>query len=172
MISVKQALSIISKVKYNIGTEYIIPEKALGRITSEKVISKTDNPPFNMSAMDGYAVCNKPSNNTYKVVNEIFAGNKVPIGAAPLAQAYAGHQFGNFSPQLGDGRALLLGEIVNVHGHRYDVQLKGSGRTPFSRGGDGKAALGPVLREYLVSEAMNASVKLLGFPSTVRISAW
>ncbi|MEE2934278.1 MAG: YdiU family protein [Pseudomonadota bacterium] len=98
---------------------------------------------------------------------EIFAGNKVPIGAAPLAQAYAGHQFGNFSPQLGDGRALLLGEIVNVHGHRYDVQLKGSGRTPFSRGGDGKAALGPVLREYLVSEAMNA----LGVPTTRALAA-
>ena len=76
MISVKQALLIISKFKYNIGTEYIIPEKALGRIASENIISKTDNPPFNMSAMDGYAVCNKPSNNTYKVVDEIFAGNK------------------------------------------------------------------------------------------------
>ncbi len=76
MISVKQALLIISKFKYNIGTEYIIPEKALGRIASENIISKTDNPPFNMSAMDGYAVCNKPSDNTYKVVDEIFAGNK------------------------------------------------------------------------------------------------
>ena len=98
---------------------------------------------------------------------EIFAGNKVPIGAAPLAQAYAGHQFGSFSPQLGDGRALLLGEIVNVHGYRYDIQLKGSGRTPFSRGGDGKAALGPVLREYLVSEAMHA----LGVPTTRALAA-
>ena len=76
MISVKQALSVIRKLKYNIGTEYIIPEKALGRIASENIISKTDNPPFNMSAMDGYAVCNKSSNNTYKVVDEIFAGNK------------------------------------------------------------------------------------------------
>lgn len=98
---------------------------------------------------------------------EIFAGNKVPTGAVPLAQAYAGHQFGNFSPQLGDGRALLLGEIVNVQGYRYDVQLKGSGRTPFSRGGDGKAALGPVLREYLVSEAMHA----LGVPTTRALAA-
>ena len=76
MISVKQALLIINKFKYNIGTEYIIPEKALGRITSENIISKTDNPPFNMSAMDGYAVCNSPSNNKYKVVDEIFAGRK------------------------------------------------------------------------------------------------
>ncbi len=98
---------------------------------------------------------------------EIFAGNKVPIGAAPLAQVYAGHQFGNFSPQLGDGRALLLGEIVNAQGYRYDVQLKGSGRTPFSRGGDGKAALGPVLREYLVSESMHA----LGVPTTRALAA-
>ena len=76
MISVKQALLIISKFKYNISAEYVIPEKALGRIVSENIISKTDNPPFNMSAMDGYAVCNKPSNNTYKVVDEIFAGKK------------------------------------------------------------------------------------------------
>src|SRR5499426_3334534 len=84
----------------------------------------------------------------------IFAGNKTPEGASPLAQAYAGHQFGGFVPQLGDGRALLLGEVVDRTGQRRDIQLKGSGPTPFSRAGDGRAALGPVLREYLIGEAM------------------
>ncbi|MGR3504158.1 protein adenylyltransferase SelO [Pseudaestuariivita sp.] len=92
---------------------------------------------------------------------EVFGGNVVPEGAAPLAQLYAGHQFGHFNPQLGDGRALLLGEVL-ADGARYDVQLKGSGQTPYSRNGDGRAALGPVLREYLVSEAMHA----MGVPTT------
>jgi uncharacterized protein YdiU (UPF0061 family) len=98
---------------------------------------------------------------------EIFAGNHVPNGSMPLAQAYAGHQFGGFSPKLGDGRALLLGEIVDTHGKRHDIQLKGSGRTPFSRGGDGKAGLGPILREYMISEAMHA----LGAPTTRALAA-
>ena len=92
----------------------------------------------------------------------IFAGNTLPDGAEPLAQAYAGHQFGGFSPQLGDGRALLLGEVIDRHGHRRDIAFKGSGRTPFARGGDGKAAVGPMLREVLVCEAMHA----LGIPTT------
>ncbi len=92
----------------------------------------------------------------------VFAGNRVPEGAEPIAQAYAGHQFGGFSPQLGDGRALLLGEVVDRQGRRRDIALKGSGRTPFSRGGDGKAAVGPMLREVLVGEAMHA----LGIPTT------
>src|SRR5678816_3349829 len=83
-------------------------------------------------------------------------------GAEPLAQAYAGHQFGGFSPQLGDGRALLIGEVIDRHGRRRDIAFKGSGRTPFARGGDGKAAVGPMLREVLVSEAMHA----LGIPTT------
>lgn len=96
----------------------------------------------------------------------VFAGNAVPVGAQPLAQAYAGHQFGGFSPQLGDGRALLLGEVVGSAGRR-DIQLKGSGRTPYSRQGDGKSALGPVLREYIVSEAMHA----LGVPTTRALAA-
>jgi uncharacterized protein YdiU (UPF0061 family) len=91
-----------------------------------------------------------------------FSGNAVPPGAAPVAQAYAGHQFGGFSPQLGDGRAMLLGEVIDRHGQRRDIALKGSGPTPFSRRGDGKAALGPVLREYLMGEAMYA----LGIPTT------
>jgi uncharacterized protein YdiU (UPF0061 family) len=93
---------------------------------------------------------------------EIFAGNRLPAGATPLAQAYAGHQFGGFSPQLGDGRALLLGEVIDRHGRRRDIAFKGSGRTPFSRGGDGKAAVGPMLREYLIGEAMHH----LGIPTT------
>jgi len=92
----------------------------------------------------------------------LFAGNRLPEGAAPLAQAYAGHQFGGFSPQLGDGRALLLGELIDRRGQRRDVAFKGSGRTPFSRGGDGKAAVGPMLREVLIGEAMHA----LGIPTT------
>ena len=97
----------------------------------------------------------------------MLAGNTIPAGAEPLAQAYAGHQFGGFSPQLGDGRAILLGEVIDTDGARYDLQLKGSGRTPFSRGGDGKSALGPVLREYIVSEAMAA----LGVPTTRALAA-
>ena len=96
-----------------------------------------------------------------------LAGNAVPEGAQPWAQAYAGHQFGQFSPLLGDGRAHLLGEVVDAHGARRDLGLKGSGRTPFSRGGDGRAALGPVLRELIVSEAMHA----LGIPTTRVLAA-
>lgn len=92
---------------------------------------------------------------------EVFAGNRIPKGASPLAQAYAGHQFGHFT-MLGDGRALLLGEHITPTGEKFDIQLKGSGRTPYSRGGDGRAALGPMLREYIISEAMHA----LGIPTT------
>jgi len=84
---------------------------------------------------------------------DVLSGNQVPEGASPLAAAYAGHQFGGFVPQLGDGRAVLLGEVIAPNGRRHDIQLKGAGRTHFSRGGDGRAAIGPVLREYLVSEA-------------------
>src|SRR6195256_2796009 len=98
---------------------------------------------------------------------EILAGNRGAEGAEPLAMAYAGHQFGHFVPQLGDGRANLLGEVVGRDGIRRDIQLKGSGHTPFSRNGDGRAALGPVLREYLVSEAMFA----LGIPTTRSLAA-
>ena len=97
----------------------------------------------------------------------IFSGQETPEGADPLALAYAGHQFGHFSPQLGDGRALLLGEIVAPDGARFDIQLKGSGPTAFSRNGDGKAAIGPVLREYLVSEAMAA----MRVPTTQSLAA-
>jgi uncharacterized protein YdiU (UPF0061 family) len=89
-------------------------------------------------------------------------GAELPEGATPIAQGYAGHQFGGYSPRLGDGRALLLGELIDVHGHRRDLHLKGSGSTPFSRGGDGRAAVGPMLREYVIGEAMHA----LGIPTT------
>ena len=98
---------------------------------------------------------------------EILAGKTVPAGAEPIAMAYAGHQFGQFVPQLGDGRAILLGEVIDKDGVRRDIQLKGSGPTPFSRRGDGRAALGPVLREYIVSEAMFA----LGIPTTRSLAA-
>jgi len=97
----------------------------------------------------------------------ILAGNATPPGADPLAQVYAGHQFGGWNPQLGDGRALLLGEVIDRHGQRRDIALKGAGRTPFSRMGDGRAWLGPVLREYVVSEAMHA----LGIPTTRALAA-
>lgn len=98
---------------------------------------------------------------------EYFAGNKILEGSEPIAMAYSGHQFGNFSPTLGDGRAILLGEIKAEDGVRYDIQLKGSGRTPWSRGGDGRSALGPVIREYLLSEAMHK----LGVPTTRALAA-
>ncbi|MBB3899354.1 protein adenylyltransferase SelO [Roseococcus suduntuyensis] len=97
----------------------------------------------------------------------IFAGSALPADAEPIAMAYAGHQFGGFTPQLGDGRAILLGEVLDREGRRRDIQLKGSGPTPFSRRADGRAALGPVLREYLISEAMTA----LGVPSTRTLAA-
>jgi uncharacterized protein YdiU (UPF0061 family) len=97
----------------------------------------------------------------------MLAGSLVPEGAEPIAMAYAGHQFGNWVPQLGDGRAILLGEVIDGDSIRRDIQLKGSGRTPFSRGGDGRAVLGPVLREYIVAEAMAA----LGVPTTRALAA-
>src|SRR5207237_6339582 len=98
---------------------------------------------------------------------EILAGSRVPKKGEPLAMAYAGHQFGSFVPQLGDGRAILLGEVIDRDGVRRDIQLKGSGPTPFSRLGDGRAALGPVLREYIGSEAMAT----LGIPTTRALAA-
>src|SRR5476649_1474883 len=98
---------------------------------------------------------------------EILAGNRLAGGSQPIALAYAGHQFGHFTPQLGDGRAVLLGEVIDRDGVRRDIQLKGSGPTPFSRRGDGRAALGPVLSEYIVSEAM----AVLGIPTTRSLAA-
>ncbi|MDG2045750.1 MAG: YdiU family protein [Halioglobus sp.] len=98
---------------------------------------------------------------------QVIAGNAVPPGAEPLASVYAGHQFGGYNPQLGDGRAILLGEILSLEGRRFDLQLKGSGPTPYSRGGDGRSPIGPVLREYVVSEAMHR----LGVPTTRALAA-
>ncbi|MBT3981139.1 MAG: YdiU family protein [Bacteriovoracaceae bacterium] len=98
---------------------------------------------------------------------QIFVGKLLPAGSRPIAMAYAGHQFGHFVPQLGDGRAMLLGEVVDPLGKRFDIQLKGSGPTPFSRNGDGKSAIGPVIREYIVSEAMFH----LGVPTTRALAA-
>ena len=109
----------------------------------------------------------EPSMLNSEAGSAILSGNVIPEGAEPLAQVYAGHQFGGFSPQLGDGRALLLGEVIDTLGQRRDIQLKGSGRTPFSRDGDGKATLGPVLREYLIGESMHA----LGIPTTRALAA-
>jgi uncharacterized protein YdiU (UPF0061 family) len=92
----------------------------------------------------------------------VLVGDTASLDSSPVAQAYVGHQFGGYSPRLGDGRALLLGEVLDGHGQRRDLHLKGSGRTPFARGGDGKAAVGPMLREYVIGEAMHA----LGIPTT------
>lgn len=111
--------------------------------------------------------CLAPERFDAQLAAEVFSGNRLPKGTTPVAAAYAGHQFGNFVPQLGDGRALLLGELAHRDGGLRDIQLKGAGRTPFSRGGDGRAPLGPVLREYLVSEAMHA----LGVPTTRALAA-
>ncbi len=97
----------------------------------------------------------------------VVAGNALPDGAQPIATVYAGHQFGGFNPQLGDGRAVLLGEVLDSRGRRFDIQLKGAGPTPYSRGGDGRSPLGPVLREYLLSEAMH----VLGVPTTRALAA-
>jgi serine/tyrosine/threonine adenylyltransferase len=105
--------------------------------------------------------------NAEALTGDVLAGNVVPEGAEPIAVAYAGHQFGTFVPRLGDGRAILLGEVVDRSGVRRDIQLKGSGPTPWSRGGDGRAPIGPVLREYIVSEAMAA----LGIPTTRSLAA-
>src|SRR5204863_366684 len=93
---------------------------------------------------------------------KVLVGNSLAAGASPVALAYAGHQFGGYSPSLGDGRALLLGEVIDIEGVRRDVHLKGSGPTPFARGGDGKAAVGPMLREFLIGEAMH----FVGIPTT------
>ncbi len=101
-------------------------------------------------------------NNDAHLAAEIFSGSKIPDGADPMALAYSGHQFGHLNPQLGDGRAHLLGEVINDKQQRVDIQLKGSGRTPYSRQGDGRCALGPAIREYLMSEAMSA----LGVPTS------
>lgn len=120
---------------------------------------------FNQSLADQLGYQGDPSDAAQ--LAQIFSGNQLMSGSRPIATAYAGHQFGGFNPRLGDGRAILLGEVVAADGRRRDIQLKGAGRTPFSRGGDGRSPLGPVLREYLVSEAMHA----FGVPTTRALAA-
>src|SRR5688572_16860357 len=141
-----------------------LPERFYARITATKVtkprVVKLNGPLAAQLGLDAELLAGEEG-------VEVLAGNRVADRAEPIATAYAGHQFGTFVPQLGDGRAILLGELIDRAGVRRDVQLKGSGRTPYSRGGDGRAALGPVLREYVVSEAMAA----LGIPTTRALAA-
>jgi uncharacterized protein YdiU (UPF0061 family) len=141
-----------------------LPERFYARIAPTKVreprLVKVNHPFAELLGLD-------PAQLDSADGAQILAGNVVPERAAAIALAYAGHQFGGFVPQLGDGRAILLGEVVGVDSRRRDIQLKGAGRTPFSRGGDGRAALGPVLREYIVSEAMAA----MGVPTTRALAA-
>ncbi len=141
-----------------------LPERFYARVTATKVsnprIVKLNRPLAELLGAD-LDLLDSPAG------AQILSGNVTPDGAEPIALAYAGHQFGSFVRQLGDGRAILLGEVVGKDGRRRDVQLKGAGPTPFSRGGDGRAALGPVLREYIVSEAMAA----LGVPTTRALGA-
>ena len=151
LLLVKTKLSDIQSKGSKCSTPAYVPEAKLIRFNRELAAKLSIDADW-LGSADGVSM---------------LAGNAIPLGAEPIAQAYAGHQFGGFSPQLGDGRAILLGEVIDTDGARYDLQLKGSGRTPFSRGGDGKSALGPVLREYIVSEAMAA----LGVPTTRALAA-
>ncbi len=141
-----------------------LPDRFYARVSATKVtdprVIRVNRPLADLLAADADLLSSPEG-------AQILSGNVVPEGAEPIALAYAGHQFGSFVPQLGDGRAILLGEVVGKDGRRRDIQLKGAGRTPFSRGGDGRAALGPVLREYMVSEAMAA----LGVPTTRALGA-
>jgi uncharacterized protein YdiU (UPF0061 family) len=154
-----------------IGTFFSFDNSFARCLQSFYVFCKADSSPapklmqFNDSLAEELGL--EPSMLNSEAGLAIFSGNATPEGAEPLAQIYAGHQFGGFSPQLGDGRALLLGEVIDTLGLRRDIQLKGSGQTPFSRGGDGKATLGPVLREYLIAESMHA----LGVPTTRALAA-
>ena len=120
---------------------------------------------YNQALGDEFGLADTPLNASAGAA--VFAGNQVPEGAQPLAMAYSGHQFGHFNPHLGDGRAILLGQLVKPSGHTADIHMKGTGKTAFSRNGDGRAALGPVLREYLVSEAMAS----FGIPTTRALAA-
>lgn len=133
-----------------------LPEKLFSK-QNPTAVRKPKLEVFNSSLAENLGL----SNLDFESVLAIFAGNKIPDGANPIAQAYAGHQFGHFT-MLGDGRAILLGEHITPSGERFDIQLKGAGLTPYSRGGDGRAALGPMLREYIISEGMYA----LGIPTT------
>ncbi|MDG2340389.1 MAG: protein adenylyltransferase SelO family protein, partial [Paracoccaceae bacterium] len=151
-------------MKIPFDNSYInLPDRMYARVRPE-VAPSPELLAYNDDLADELGIVGRPNNSELAA---LFSGHKVPIGADPIASAYAGHQFGNFVPSLGDGRAVLLGEVIDINGLRRDVQLKGSGRTAFSRGGDGKAWIGPVLREYVVSEAMHH----LGIPTTRALAA-
>ena len=148
----------------NRGSYVDLPERFFARV-SPTPVEKPRLLEFNHTLADELGLAHGDLDS--ERLAAIFSGNAVPQGVDPIAMAYAGHQFGVFVPQLGDGRAILLGEAQSGGGARRDIQLKGSGRTPYSRSGDGRAALGPVLREYIVSEAMHA----LGIPATRALAA-
>lgn len=163
MVSVENSATL--HVRFNFENSYVkLPERFYSRIAPTSVSSpRIVKLNAELASLLGLQIDQLASTEGI----EILAGNRVAVGSEPLAMAYAGHQFGHFVPRLGDGRANLLGEVIGRDGVRYDIQLKGAGRTPFSRGGDGRAALGPVMREYLVSEAMAA----LGVPTTRALAA-
>ena len=147
------------------NNQYVTLGESFYRETTPAPVSKPSLIRFNEGLAEALGI---PTEDYAEAdVAAVFSGNIVPDGAAPVAMAYAGHQFGNFVPQLGDGRAILLGEVETTDGTTMGVHLKGSGQTHFSRNGDGRAALGPVLREYLVSEAMHR----LGVPTTRALAA-
>ena len=155
----------VTDPKFNFDNSYArLPEHFYGRVAPSPVeapgLIKVNRALAEALGLDADYLASKEG-------LEILAGNRLPEGAEPLAMAYAGHQFGHLSPQLGDGRAILLGEVVGRDGQRRDIQLKGSGRTPWSRSGDGRSALGPVIREYIMTEAMHA----LGVPTTRALAA-
>lgn len=153
-----------SNIIFNFDNSYSrLPDRFFQKISPEAV----EDPKliaFNRNLGSSLGIDNIKSKDTLAAT---FSGNELPAGADPIALAYAGHQFGNFVNQLGDGRAVLLGEVVNKDQERFDIQLKGSGKTRFSRQGDGKSALGPVIREYILSEAMHA----LNIPTTRALAA-
>ncbi|MFM9281153.1 protein adenylyltransferase SelO [Paenibacillus jiagnxiensis] len=150
---------VIQKAGWNFDNSYVeLPQLFYSRLQPDSVRSPKLIA-FNHSLAESLGLHAQALQNEEGAA--IFAGNVMPAGSLPIAQAYAGHQFGNFT-MLGDGRAVLLGEQITPDGKRYDIQLKGAGRTPYSRGGDGRAALGPMLREYIISEAMHG----LGIPTT------
>ena len=160
------SFAIEKKLKpIHFNNRYVTLGKTFYVKTSPSAVSNPWLIKFNENLAETLALSTADLNSTYGAA--LFSGNVIPDGAEPLAMAYAGHQFGHFNPQLGDGRAILLGEITSPDGDSFDMQLKGSGRTFYSRDGDGRAALGPVLREYLVSEAMAK----LGVPTTRALAA-
>ncbi|MED4018192.1 protein adenylyltransferase SelO [Sutcliffiella cohnii] len=149
----------MTKIGWNFDNSYVRLPQSFYKLHNPKSVSAPELVIFN-SSLANFLGLNGEGLRSEEGI-EVFAGNKIPEGSEPLAQAYAGHQFSHFT-MLGDGRAVLLGEHITPNGDRFDIQLKGPGRTPYSRGGDGRAALGPMLREYIISEAMHA----LGIPTT------